>query len=80
MYYRVGTRDWVYPGVPSSVQCNRHTRAPDAARVVELRDERWVENVLHGARMRPTVEGRSPFPWNARTDDIELYKRPRCTL
>lgn len=61
------------------MQSNRHPKAPDAARVVELRDERWVENVLHANRLRPTVEGRSPYSWEERGDDMELFKRPNCT-
>ncbi|CAF0762637.1 unnamed protein product [Didymodactylos carnosus] len=63
--------NWHYPGYKSSVDSNIHSRTPDPARLDELAKppESWYKQNNNETKVRES------FPWMARKDDFDLWKR-----
>ncbi|XP_048879289.1 uncharacterized protein cfap92 [Brienomyrus brachyistius] len=61
-------------GFRSSIECNKHPRHLDEARMEELKKP-WRENILNDDILRSMVM-RTQWPWSKRHQDFEQYRKP----
>ncbi|CAL1542846.1 unnamed protein product [Lymnaea stagnalis] len=65
---------WIFPGMKSVEESNKHPHRPNSARIDELKRD-WVENSLHANIFKSPV-GREHYPWVRRHEDLNLFSRP----
>ncbi|XP_071128270.1 uncharacterized protein [Mytilus edulis] len=68
----------IYPGFRTMQESNIHPKKPGTPRRDSLR-EQWIENILHVGLLQPPLN-RDKFPWQHRSEDLELYRRPATTF
>lgn len=69
---------WTYPGFRSMLDSNIHPKRPGTPRRDSLQQP-WIENILHVGLLQPPLN-RDRFPWQHRSEDLELYRRPASTF
>lgn len=71
-------KGFIYPGFKSMLESNVHPQRPDTAKRDSLQQP-WLENMLHVGILQPPLD-RDRFPWQHRSEDLELYRRPATTF